>query len=178
MVGIRRCCGSDRTKLSVHSIGQPSPALGQASPASVEGLGDKIAGTYLAVQEDGAQVLQIGRDGNLRAVLSIQFTGGGVLGESFSNTLGSWNTTGRREITARTVDLTFQSGNFFGVAAATFVITFDETFETATATSDGAIFPPGVNPFDADAEPIAGSGFRSRFEFHRIPVEGKNGNHR
>ena len=94
--------------------------------------------------------------------------------------MGSWHTTGRREVTATTVDLTFQSGNvFFGVAAATFVITFDETFETAIATSEGAIFPPGVNPFDADAEPIAGSGFRSRFEFHRIPVvEGKNGNHR
>ena len=162
-------------------IGLSSPAaLGQANPASVQGLGGKIAGTYLAVQDDGAQVLQIGRDGNLRAVLSIQFTGGGVLGESFSNTLGSWHTTGRREVTATTVDLTFQSGNvFFGVAAATFVITFDETFETAIATSEGAIFPPGVNPFDADAEPIAGSEFRSRLEFHRIPVvEGKNGNHR
>ena len=165
--------------VAVIALSSPS-ILGQASPASVEGLGDKIAGTYLAVQEDGAQVLQIGRDGNLRAIFSIQFTGGGVLGESFSNTLGSWNTTGRREVTATTVDLTFQSGNvFFGVAAATFVITFDETFETAIATSEGAIFPPGVNPFDADAEPIAGSGFRSRFEFHRIPVvEGKNGNHR
>jgi hypothetical protein len=166
--------------VAVIALGSPSIPR-QASPASVDGKGDlghKIAGTYLAVQEDGAQVLQIGRDGNLSVVLSIQFTGGGVLGESFSVTLGSWKTTGRREVTARTVDLTFQSGNFFGVAAATFVITFDETFETATATSDGAIFPPGVNPFDADAEPIAGSGFRSRFEFHRIPVEGKNGNHR
>jgi len=158
-----------------------SPSMfAQSSPGSVEGLGAKIAGTYLAVQEDGAQVLQINRDGNLRAVLSIQFTGGGALGESFSNTLGSWTTTGRREITARTVDLTFQSGNVFaGVAAATLVITFDESFETAIATSDGAIFPPGVNPFDAGAEAIAGSGFHSRFEFHRIPVvEGKNGNHR
>jgi hypothetical protein len=163
--------------MAVIALSSPS-ILGQASPASVDGLGDKIAGTYLAVQNDGAQVLQINRDGNLRLVLSIQFSGG-ALGASFSNTLGSWNTTGRREVTARTVDLTFQSGNvFFGVAAATVVITFDETFETAIATSEGAIFPPGVNPFDADANPIAGSGFRSRFEFHRIPVvEGKNGNH-
>ena len=162
--------------VAVIALSSPS-ILGQAS---VDGLGDKIAGTYLAVQQDGAQVLQIGRDGNLRVVLSIQFSGGGVLGESFSNTLGSWNTTGRRQVTARTVDLTFQNGNvFFGVAAATFVITFDETFQTAIATSEGAIFPPGVNPFAADAQPIAGSGFRSRFEFHRIPiVEGKNGNHR
>lgn len=164
--------------LAVIVLTSPS-VLGQASPASAEGIGDKVAGTYLAVQEDGAQVLQVGRDGNLRAVLSIQFTGGGVLGASFSNTMGSWNTTGKREITSRTVDLTFQSGNVFvGVAAATLVITFDQNFETAIATSEGAIFPPGVNPFDAGAEPIAGSEFSSRFEFHRIPVvEGNSGNH-
>ena len=127
---------------SPYILGQASPALGQASPASVEGLGDKIAGTYLAVQDDGAQVLQIGRDGNLRAVLSIQFTGGGVLGESFSNTLGSWNTTGKREVTARTVDLTFQSGNVFvGVAAATLVITFDETLRQRSQPARGRFSP-------------------------------------
>ena len=179
MNSIHRWSASLAVVVAVIALSSTS-VRGQASPASVEGLGDKIAGTYLGVQADGAQVLQIGRDGNLRAVFSIQFTGGGVLGESFSNTMGSWNTTGRREITARTVDLTFQNGNvFFGVAAATVVITFDETFQTAIATSEGAIFPPGVNPFDAGAQPIAGSEFSARFEFHRIPVvEGKNGNHR
>ena len=168
--------------VAVIALGSPSIPR-QASQASVDGkgdLGDKIAGTYLAVQEDGAQVLQIGRDGNLSFVFSIQFTGGGVLGVPFSDTLGSWKTTGRREVTARTVNLGFQSGNgFFGVAAATYVIKFDETFETATATCEGAIFPPGANPFDADAEPIAGSAFSCGpgLAFHRIPVEGKNGNH-
>src|SRR5262245_52467003 len=75
----------------VAGIAMSSPSIqGQGSPASVQGLGDKIAGTYLGVEEDGAEVLQIDRDGNLRAVFSIQFTGGGVLGESFSNTMGSW----------------------------------------------------------------------------------------
>ena len=54
------------------------------------GLGDKIAGTYLAVLVDGAQMLQISRDGNLSFVFSIQFSPSGVLGESFSDTLGSW----------------------------------------------------------------------------------------
>jgi hypothetical protein len=169
--------------VAVIGLGAPSIS-GQASLALAHDkgdLGDKIAGTYLAVQEDGAQVLQIGQDGNLSVVFSIQFTRGGVLGESFSDTLGSWKKTGRREVTARTVDLTFQSGNgFFGVAAATYVIEFDKTFETAIVTCEGTIFPPGVNPFDADAEPIAGSGFSCgpRLEFHRIPIEGENENHR
>jgi hypothetical protein len=102
---------------------------GQAGRALADeegGLGDKIAGTYLAVIENGATILQITRDGNLSFISSIQFTGGGVLGESFSDTLGSWKKTGTREITATTVDLTFQSGaTFMGVAATTNVIKFD-----------------------------------------------------
>jgi hypothetical protein len=35
-----------------------------------------------------------------------------------------------------------------------------------------------VNPFDADAEPIAGSGFTCPpVEFHRIPIDGENDHH-
>jgi hypothetical protein len=85
---------------------------GQAGRALADeegGLGDKIAGTYLAVMENGAQVLQISQDGNLSFIFSIQFSPGGVLGESFSDTLGSWKKTGQREITAGTVNLSFQS---------------------------------------------------------------------
>jgi hypothetical protein len=78
---------------------------GQAGLALADeegGLGVKIAGTYLAVMENGARVLQISQDGNLSFIFSIQFSGGGVLDESFSDTLGSWKKTGKREITART----------------------------------------------------------------------------
>jgi hypothetical protein len=66
---------------------------GQAGRALADeegGLGDNIAGTYLAVMENGAQVLQISQDGNLSFIFSIEFSTGGVLGESFSDTLGSW----------------------------------------------------------------------------------------
>ena len=41
---------------------------GQVSPALADdeaGLGKKIAGTFLGVQNDGAQILQISGDGNL-----------------------------------------------------------------------------------------------------------------
>src|SRR5262245_47251840 len=84
---------------------------GQAGRALADeegGLGDKIAGTYLRVTENGAEILQISRDGNLSFILSSQFSGGGVLGESFSNTLGSWKKTGTREMTPSTVEPTFK----------------------------------------------------------------------
>ncbi len=147
-----------------------SPALAHDEA----GLGKKIAGTYLGTQKDAAQILQIGEDGNLSFIFSIQFSGGAV-DFPFSDTLGSWKKTGNREITATTVDLTFESGNgtFVGVAATTYVIRFDKKFQTANVTSEGAIFPPGVNPFlDPDADPIPDGEFSADREFHRLPVDG------
>ena len=159
---------------------------GQADRALADeeaGLGDKVAGTYLAVTENGATILQISRDGNLSSILSIQFTGG-VIRESFSNTLGSWKKTGTREITATTVDLNFQSvpGQngpvFIGVAATTNIMKFDQKFQTGTMTCQGSIFPPGVDPFKLKPgdKPIPGSEFTcggpQGIEFHRIPIAG------
>jgi hypothetical protein len=156
---------------------------GQAARALADeegGLGDKIAGTYLAVMENGAQVLQITQDGNLSFIFSIQFSPGGVLGESFSDTLGSWRKTGQREITAGTVNLSFQSvgPGFIGVAATTYVIKFDQQFHTGNVTCQGRIFPRGVDPFHRGAIPIANSEFTCpATEFHRIPIAGKNDDH-
>ena len=152
---------------------------GRALADEEGGLGDKIAGTYLAVMADRSQVLQISQDGNLSFILSIQFSSSGVLGESFSDTLGSWKKTGQREITARTVDLAFQSGPgpFVGTAAATYVIKFDQKFQTGIVTCQGRIFPPGVDPFHPGAIPITDSEFTcGQVEYHRIPVAGINEN--
>jgi len=158
-----------------------SGQAGRALADEEAGLGDKVAGTYLAVTENGATILQISRDGNLSSILSIQFTGGGVIGESFSNTLGSWKKTGTREITATTVDLNFQnfqSGlGFIGVAATTNIMKFDQKFQTGTMTCQGRIFPPGVDPFQLKPEdsPIPKSEFTcgpQGIEFHRIPIAG------
>ena len=143
-------------------------------------LGDKIAGTYLAVLDDGAQMLQISQDGNLSFILSVQFTSAGVLDESFSDTLGSWKKTGKREVTARTVDLAFKNGTgFVGVAAATYVIKFDKQFETGTVTCQGNIFPPGVDPFHPEANPIPDSEFTcgQGIDFHRLPLEAEDDDH-
>jgi hypothetical protein len=141
------------------------------------GLGDKIAGTYLAVMENGeAQILQISQDGNLSFIVSFQFSGGGVLGALFTDTLGSWKNTGQREITAGTINLGFLNGSgfFIGVAAATNVIKFDQKFQTGTMTCQGRIFPRGVDPFHPGAIPIANSEFicggLQGIQFHRIPI--------
>ena len=151
-----------------------SGQAGRALADEEAGLGDKIAGTYLAVMGDRSLVLQISQDGNLSIIFSIQFSTGGVLGASFSDTLGSWKKTGTREITAATVDLTFQSGSglFIGVAATTYVIKFDQKFRTGTTTCEGRIFAPGVDPFHPGAIPIAEFTCPG-IEFHRIPIAGR-----
>jgi hypothetical protein len=158
--------------------------FGQAGPASafeIGGLGKTSTGTYLAIENDGATILQINRDRTLSLIVSSQFEGG-VLSDPFSNTLGSWKRSGFRELTATTVDITFQSegGDFVGVAAATYFIKFDRRFQSARVTCEGSIFPPGVNPFAPGAEPISGSEFTCGEEgifFHRLPSPGHGFQH-
>ena len=133
--------------------------------------GKDIGGTYLATQSDASSILQINRDGNISMIASEQFRGGGVLGESFGNSVGTWKWTGKSEITAIMVDIAFVagSGSFIGVAAFTNFITFSKDLKTATLTCQGAIFPPGVDPLKAGATPIAGSEFTcGEVQFNRI----------
>ncbi len=147
--------------------GQVSPTLA----GDQSGLGKKIAGTYLAVQDGEAQALQISEDGNLSIIISIQFSGG--VGEVlFSNTLGSWKKTGRREITARVVNLNFVSGvgMFAGVATATYLIKFDKKFQAANVTCEGALFDPSVNPI-RDSDPPLFEFTCGDLEFDRIAVD-------
>ncbi len=146
----------------------------QVNPAADNeaGINKNIAGTYLGVQKDAAQILQISEDGNLSMILSIQFSGGAA-GLRFSNILGSWKETGEREITAKAVDLDFrpEGGTFAGVGAATYVITFDEKLQTATVSIEGAVYPSGVNPLlDPDADPIPGGEYAHSNELHRLAV--------
>ena len=83
-------------------------------------------------------------------------------------------------MTATAVNLSFDSGNgtFVGVAANTYVIMFDKKFQTATITCEGAVFSPGVNPFELEAEPIPNSEFNcgAGIEFHRVPIGGEDDN--
>ena len=157
----------------------PLGVLGQANATFAfgpGGFGTFGVGTYLAIQKDSATILQIHGDGTLGLIFSAQF-GGGVLSDPFSNTLGSWKRSGLGELTATTVDITFEreSGVFVGVAAATYIIQFDRWFQSARVTCKGEIFPPGVDPYSPDAEPISGSEFTCGEEglvFHRLPSQG------
>lgn len=134
---------------------------------------NKIAGTYLEIKGDGANIMHIHADGNLSIISSEQFAGGGIIGESYSNSLGTWKWTGWLEITATTVNICYEpaDGAFVGVGATTNWITFNSDFDTATLTCEGAVFPPGVDPCDPGAEPIPGSEYTcGEAVFHRIPV--------
>jgi hypothetical protein len=153
---------------------------GVASPtfAGDRGLGKKIAGTYVGVQTGDAQVLQISPNGNLRFLFSIQFDTSGAANLPFSNSWGSWKQTGQRQITANVTNMSFGQGDgaFAGVSAAAYTITFGNWFRTANVTCEGAIFPPGVNPFrDQDADPIQDGEFTCDFDVHRISVVGEEG---
>ena len=147
---------------------------GQALALAFEGFGKKVAGTYLSVEEKGADILQINSDGNLSFIFWMQFSGG-VLNDLFSDTLGSWTRTGKRELTTETVDLTFEKdgGTFVGVGAVRHVITFDKKFQSAHVKCTGAIYGPGVNPFAPGAKPLPNSeilcGGGEGFLFQRVP---------
>jgi len=124
-----------------------------------EGFGKKVAGTYLAVQKEASQILQIRADGTFSIISSIQFSGG-VLSEPFSTILGSWKKIEPRQITARMVDIVHKpDGTFFGTASGTYVMRFDEEFQVVDVTCEGAIFLPGVNPLDPVVAPIPVSDF-------------------
>lgn len=69
--------------------------LGTLSPyaeANSNGFGKKIDGTYLAIQDDGSVILQLSEDGGLRAIFSIQ-TSGGALSAIFPDSYGTWKKT-------------------------------------------------------------------------------------
>ena len=132
-----------------------------------------FAGTYLSTQPEAAHILQISADGNMTFIMSWQFDNEGVIGESYSNTKGNWKMSGPKTITAGTADIAFKNGAFIGVAYSRYNIQFDKGFQGAALTCSGALYPPGVNPLDQDAQPIAGSEFTCSepIRFERIPAQ-------
>ncbi|HXV65310.1 MAG TPA: hypothetical protein VEK15_31735, partial [Vicinamibacteria bacterium] len=102
-----------------------SSAVGLAIAENRSEFGERVAGTYLSNGGDDAVILQLGRDGNVTVILSEQFLSLGVIGESFSDTLGTWKRAGNRKIVASSVNIAFDGEIFVGVAAAKYVISFD-----------------------------------------------------
>jgi hypothetical protein len=147
-----------------------SSVMGTAVAEHRSDFGEEIAGTYLANTQDNALIVQLGRDGSMTAILSEQFLKLGVIGESFSDTLGNWRRIGSRAIVVHSVDIAFDGETFVGVAAAKYMVRFDRHFRKALLNCTGAIFGPGVVPFSEDAEPLPGTEFAcNEYLLDRIP---------
>lgn len=158
------------TKLSFMTAFVLTSAIGLTFGDSSSDFGKRIAGTYLSNTVDDALIIQLASDGSMTGILSEQFLNLGVVGESFSDTLGTWKRVGYRTILVTSVDVAFEKDVFLGVAAARYVIHFDRHFRRAKLNCTGAIYPPGVDPFSKDAEPIDDSEFEcNEYFLKRLP---------
>ena len=112
-------------------------------------IGEKIAGTYLLTEEDdgGSRIVTITSDGSWFGIHSYQ------LDNKFSNQQGVWMKTGKRKITARTLNFSSLEGGI-GSSLFTFTVEFDKTYQQVIGELFGKLFPPGVDPLDPLAVPI------------------------
>ena len=151
-------------------VKKPAVLVEGKGKEAVKAFGSRIAGTYIVAREPDAgtsRILTIFADGNLSSIQSIQFNGG-----AFSNQQGVWKRVGPREIRATVLDLSydFETGNFLGMAVASYGLQFDKTFRAVTGTVEGNIFSPGIDPLNpGDAEPI--DEFSDAFEAQRVVVD-------
>jgi hypothetical protein len=132
--------------------------------------GRLVAGTYvvsLTPAQGLSRILTISADGNLSSMQSLQFSGIG--GFAFSNQQGAYKRTGPREITAQVVNLNTapDTQEFQGIAIATYILTFDQRFQSVHGQVDGRVFAAGVNPLHPDsATPLLT--FTDTFDLQRI----------
>jgi len=139
--------------------------------ATADPLGKKVAGTYLGfVNGVISDIVSLTADGYLSSLSKTQFSGGAA-GLAFSDQQGEWKKTGKRQITSTVVDFAYDrtTGVVAGPAVATYILDFDEDFQTGTLTVKGAVFPPNVNPLDRDAKPIPDGSFSSTSDLQRVP---------
>lgn len=165
---------SEKAK-QISPLVKKSVALAKAKgKEAVKAFGSRIAGTYIAAREPDAgtsRILTIFADGNLSSIQSVQFNGGAG-GGGFSNQQGVWKRVGPREIRATVLDLSydFETGNFLGMAVASYDLQFDKAFRTVSGTAEGNIYSPGIDPLNpGDAEPI--DKFSDTFEAQRVIVD-------
>lgn len=113
------------------------------------GFSGVIAGTYLLTEDDdgGSRFVTITSDGCWFGIHSYQ------LDSKFSNQQGVWKKTGKRTITARTLNFSLLKDGV-GSSRFTFIVEFDKTFQQVSGELSGKLFPPGVDPLDPLAIPI------------------------
>ena len=95
-------------------------------------FGKKIAGTYLVTEDDdgGSRIVTITADGGWLGIHSLQFD------NKFSNQQGVWEKTGKRKITARTLDfISLKDG--VGSALFNFTVEFDNAYQQVSGELSG-----------------------------------------
>ena len=126
-------------------------------------IGEKISGTYLLTEDDegGSRIVTITADGNWFGIHSYQFD------NKFSNQQGLWKETGKRKITARTLNFTSLKDGV-GSSLFSFTVEFDNVYQQVSGDLSGKMFPQGADTLDPVAVPI--KMFSSTFTGKRITV--------
>lgn len=164
---------AEKARQSSLFAGRTSALVNAKGKFAAKAFGNRIAGMYIVSRAPDAgisRILTLFADGNLSSIQSIQFNGGAGSG-GFSNQHGVWKRIGPRELRATVLDISydFETGDFAGMAIATYSLQFDKSFRTITGTVEGSIYSPGVDPLDpGDEEPI--DEFSDAFEAQRVTV--------
>lgn len=159
-----------------------SGALG-SHPATAdsggEGFGRKIAGTYLITEEQSeipeayTRLLTLFADGNMSSIQALQF-GLGIPGFApFSDEQGAWKKTGKTEVTAKAITLTYDSTDGAGLfnCLTTIDMDFHDNFHRISGRKNGKCYEPvTVNPLDPGNAEVAFQ-FSGSFEGQRITVD-------
>ena len=116
-------------------------------------LRKKAVGSYLLRQSDGfQQILTL----TTRGTALSQNSGQMEVPDTFGDQQGAWKHTGKREITIKTLDFTYEldTGAFTGYGRSTFTGTFDKDFDEFTGEVFVEIFSPDQDPLDPNEVPI------------------------
>ncbi len=149
-------------------------SLAAAETPETRGQGGGFTGTYVASLPARAEILQLHGDGTAEITLSDQVTSGAG-GFTFSDSFGSWKVTGPRTLAARFLNLNFDVTGppaFSGTAVVDYVYQFGANFRTMAASCQGAIFPPGVDPFDPGSIPVTtfDCSYLNGYLYQRMPL--------
>jgi hypothetical protein len=130
------------------------------------GIGEKIAGTYLLTEDDdgGSRIVTITANGNWFGIHSYQ------LDNKFSNQQGEWKEIGKRKITAEVINFSLLKDGV-GSSLFSFSVEFDKAYLQVSGELLGKLFSPGVDPLDPVAVPI--KTFSNTFTGKRLIVTEK-----
>ena len=146
-------------------------------PDQSEAGGNEVAGTYFTIgNEDGIPtpvIVQIRKDGTYTTVFGIQNTT--LAGIVFTDDVGIWKRTGKREIKAKTFSISAlpptesSSGEVAGNCVADHTITFTNNFQEINLTVCGKCYAADVNPLDPGDAPVIAK-FSGSFHGKRLNI--------